>query len=276
MAILLVIPIDKPLASSGEAPLLIKQGDVIFLLVRSEKGALSVEGKYRNRTIPFYPMADSGEFGAIIGADLADPPSLENLIVKGLNATGGVEEWKFPIEILPRQFETQNLTLPEDFVDLDKKTAIRVKEEQERILKSINGISPVKLWAGEFIVPVEGKIKGSFGRKRVINGQPRSPHTGEDITAPLGAKVRATNQGVITLVGDFFFSGKSIFLDHGLGLHSMYFHLDEIHVKKGETVQKGDIIGKVGSTGRATGPHLHWGTRLNGARVNPFSVMKVR
>ena len=106
-----------------------------------------------------------------------------------------------------------------------------------------------------------------------MNGKPRNPHNGEDIGAPMGTEVAATNDGVVRLTVDHIFSGRGVFVDHGLGFYSMYFHLSDILVKDGDLVKAGQIIGKVGATGRATGPHLHWGVKLNGARVNPYSLL---
>ncbi|MCA9479450.1 MAG: M23 family metallopeptidase, partial [Nitrospira sp.] len=128
------------------------------------------------------------------------------------------------------------------------------------------------LWNGPFLEPVNGKITGVFGSRRIINGQPRRPHSGEDIAAPKGTPVLAINSGTVSLAVDHFFSGKGVVLDHGLGVFSMYFHLSEINVQNGQPVQKGEAIGKVGASGRATGPHLHWGVRVNGSRVNPFAL----
>lgn len=106
-----------------------------------------------------------------------------------------------------------------------------------------------------------------------MNGQPRNPHNGEDIGAPLGTDVAVTNDGVVRLTVDHVFSGRGVFVDHGLGFYSMYFHLSEVLVKDGDLVKAGQVIGKVGATGRATGPHLHWGVKLNGARVNPYALL---
>ena len=106
-----------------------------------------------------------------------------------------------------------------------------------------------------------------------MNGQPRNPHNGEDISAPLGADVLATNDGIVRLTVEHFFSGKGIFVDHRLGFYSMYFHLSEVLVKDGDHVKAGQVVGKVGATGRATGPHLHWGVKLNGAIVNPYALL---
>jgi murein DD-endopeptidase MepM/ murein hydrolase activator NlpD len=129
------------------------------------------------------------------------------------------------------------------------------------------------LWRSNFVEPVNGKRTGIFGSVRIMNGQPRNPHNGEDIGAPLGAEVAATNDGIVRITVDHIFSGKGIFIDHGLGFYTMYFHLSEVLVKDGDLITAGQIIGKVGATGRATGPHLHWGVKLNGARVNPYSLL---
>ena len=120
-----------------------------------------------------------------------------------------------------------------------------------------------------------GTITGAFGRRRLINGQPRRPHSGEDIRAPMGTEVHAANGGIVRLSDDLFFSGTSIILDHGLGVYTMYFHLSSAAVKTGERVERGQVIGAVGATGRATGPHLHWGLRVGGARVNPMTITRL-
>jgi murein DD-endopeptidase MepM/ murein hydrolase activator NlpD len=131
----------------------------------------------------------------------------------------------------------------------------------------------MRLWQESFLEPVNGKRTGIFGSVRIMNGQARNPHNGEDIGAPLGAEVAATNDGVVRLTVDHIFSGRGVYLDHGLGFYSMYFHLSDVLVKEGDLVKAGQIVGKVGATGRATGPHLHWGVKLNGARVNPYALL---
>ena len=262
--------------SNPVAPIRIKQGDVFYFSIQAGPGTATVQGRFRGRTIPFFKTEDPERFGALIGVDLADPPSKEDLRVEVSTEAGSVERHRYAVEVLPVHFATQKLTVPKNYVDLDEETAKRAEEEQEKILQSLKPVTAERLWAGRFIVPVEGKIAGSFGLRRIMNGQARSPHSGEDINAPKGTEVHATNEGVVALVGDFFFSGKSVILDHGLGLYSMYFHLDEVDVAEGAKVRKGAVVGKVGASGRATGPHLHWGTRINGARVNPFSIVNIK
>jgi murein DD-endopeptidase MepM/ murein hydrolase activator NlpD len=257
------------------APVRVKQGDLFYFSVRVDPHAASVQGELRHRTFPFFKAEAKGQFGALIGVDLADPPSREDLRVDVSKDDGSLEQRHYTVEVLPVHFETQELTVPKNYVDLDDETAKRAEEEQEKILQSLKKVTGQKYWDGRFIMPVEGKIAGSFGLRRIINGEPRSQHSGEDIKAPKGTEVLATNEGVVALVGDFFFSGKSIVMDHGLGLYTMYFHLDEVDVAEGERIHKGAVLGKVGATGRATGPHLHWGMRIDGARVNPLSVLNI-
>lgn len=262
--------------STPVAAIHVKQGDIFYLSIHVSPEATAALGRFRGRTFPFFKTDSPEQFGGLIGVDLADPPSKEDLLVEVSNGADPVERHHYTVDVLPAHFATQKLTVPKNYVDLDKETAKRAEEEQEQILQSLNKVTAQRFWEGKFIIPVEGKFSGSFGRKRIINGEPRSAHSGEDINAPRGTEVHATNEGIVALIGDFFFSGKSVILDHGLGLYSMYFHLDEVDVAEGEKVQKGAVVGKVGSTGRATGPHLHWGTRINGARVNPLSILNIK
>jgi murein DD-endopeptidase MepM/ murein hydrolase activator NlpD len=253
-----------------------KSGEVLFITVNVEGADPVVTGKFRDHTVPFFKIDPEGRYGALIGIDLADGPLQAEVRVQAQEGPKAHLIKRYRIKVRPSKFGIQKLTLPDDKVELDEETLKRVETEQQQMLKNLGTVSEKKLWKGQFIIPVEGKMAGTFGLKRIINGQPRNPHSGEDIYAPEGATVAASNDGIVTLIGNYFFSGKSIVIDHGLGLFTMYFHLSEVRVGHGETVSKGQTIGLVGATGRATGPHLHWGARLNGARVNPLSLVKLR
>jgi murein DD-endopeptidase MepM/ murein hydrolase activator NlpD len=172
-------------------------------------------------------------------------------------------------------FGIQKLSLPSSMVDLDAKTLERVNQEARQLEALLQVFRDERLWRGAFIRPVEGELSGAFGLSRIINGQRRSPHTGIDLRAEEGSPVLACNSGMVALADQLFFSGKSVILDHGWGLYSMYFHLSEIRVKEEDRVSKGAMLGRVGSTGRSTKPHLHWGIRMNGARVDPLSLLAV-
>jgi len=131
-------------------------------------------------------------------------------------------------------------------------------------------------WQKGFILPVDGVTSGQFGNQRVFNGVKKNPHTGEDIAAPEGAEVKASADGVVLLAGgNYFYSGNMVILDHGDGLQTIYAHLKQAKVKAGDEVKQGDVIGFVGHTGRATGPHLHWGASVNNVRFRPRSLLDI-
>ena len=244
---------------------------MVYLTFKLEPEAGSVTGRFMNHPIPVFKTTEG--FGALVGIDLEQPPGPQVFEVawKKEEATG---IRTYPIQVRSASFREESLSLPEAMVNPDPADLVRAEKETEQMLAVFGKNSEEKLWGGAFLVPTEGKVFGAFGSRRILNGQPRKRHNGEDIGAPLGSPVLASNGGKVVLVGDFYFTGRSLVIDHGLGLFSMYFHLSDISVLEGEPVTRGQRIGSVGKSGRATGPHLHWGTRLNGARVNPFSLVE--
>jgi murein DD-endopeptidase MepM/ murein hydrolase activator NlpD len=254
-----------------------RQGQVLVVKVKGEEQATEVKGTFLKRTIPFFREFRSGEpagYIGLLGIDMQDEPGTYELAVE-VKQGEQAKQLSFNVLVAKEKFAVEHLTLPKDKVDLDEKGAARWKAEQEQVKQALAENSRLKLWRSNFVEPVNGKRTGIFGSVRIMNGQPRNPHNGEDIGAPLGADVAATNDGIVRITVDHIFSGKGIFIDHGLGFYTMYFHLSEVLVKDGDLITAGQIIGKVGATGRATGPHLHWGVKLNGARVNPYSLLEL-
>ena len=251
-----------------------KQGEVLYLTVLAEGNPASVQGRLSDRSIPFFKTGREGEFGALVGIDMADEPATVNFTA-AITYSDGHRERVFRVVVQAEEFRVQSMTLPKGQVEPDADALKRINREQEKVKTVLAGLTPERLWTAGFLVPVEGTVTGAFGSKRILNGQPRNQHSGEDIAAPFGAQVKAANDGIVRLMDDQFFSGISVILDHGLGLFTMYFHLDSATVKEGARVKRGDVIGTVGQSGRATGPHLHWGAWLNGSRVNPFSLAKL-
>ncbi len=177
------------------------------------------------------------------------------------------------IRVRDRQAPVQNLTVSKDKVALSQAALDRHQREQQAVRKVLSRISPGKMWSCPFQRPAAGDISSAYGLKRVLNGKPRSPHRGLDIRSGDQAPVTAANAGLVVLTADHFFAGKSVYIDHGQGVISMYFHLSSIAVQTGQHLAKGEFLGRTGSTGRATGPHLHFGISLGRALVNPEPLL---
>ncbi len=252
-----------------------KQGQIVIVKVPTDEQMVEVHGRFLGRPVAFFQDPRTGEppgFVALLGIDLQDEPGSHELTVD-VNNSEHTRRLSYNVLVVKEQFQVEHLKLPKDKVDLDEKSLARWKAEQEQVKAALATDSRMRLWQPEFIEPVNGKRTGVFGSVRIMNGKPRNPHNGEDIGAPLGTDVAATNDGIVRLTVDHIFSGKGVYVDHGLGLYSMYFHLSKVLVKEGDLVRAGQVVGRVGATGRATGPHLHWGVKLNGARVNPYTLL---
>ncbi|WHZ25153.1 MAG: Peptidase M23B [Nitrospira sp.] len=271
-----LFPNQTPTQRGGDGQFSGKQGQILVITVPDLKDATSVKGRFLGRTVTLFPNPSAGETGYIglLGIDLQDEPGAHELTIDA-QLGEQVRHFTYQVFVAKEKFAVEHLTLPKDKVDLDEKAAARWKAEQEQVRKALAEESAMRLWKAGFIEPVRGKRTGIFGSVRIMNGQARNPHNGEDIGAPLGTVVMASNDGIVRLTVDHIFSGRGIYLDHGLGLYSMYFHLSDVLVKEGDLIKAGQIIGKVGATGRATGPHLHWGMKANGARVNPYALLEL-
>ena len=264
-------PQDLPAATHDQVSG--KQGEVLVVTVPVQGDPDRVVGHLLNREIVFFPVGE-GEYAGLLGLDMQDKPGRHKLMIQ-VEYPDRKERHRITVLLMKEDFRVQHLKLPKKMVDLDSKTLARVRKESKLLHHAFESVLPEPLWKSQFIEPVQGRVSGRFGSRRVINGQHKRPHSGEDIAAPKGTPVVAMNTGMVRLTMDHFFTGKGVILDHGLGLFSMYFHLSAVDVTQGQLVEKGQPIGKVGATGRATGPHLHWGVRLNGSRIDPYSLLKV-
>ena len=179
------------------------------------------------------------------------------------------QQFNAPFQVSPKQYRLQKLSIrDENKVNPDKSSTERILRElqiQNRLKTVFTERDPVL----DFIKPLPGRDSGRFGLRRIINGEPRNPHSGMDIAAATGTPIRAAAPGRVIYIDNFFFSGKVAYVDHGSGLISLYAHMSHTDVQAGDQVNQGTIIGRVGSTGRATGPHLHWSVYLNGQAIDP-------
>jgi murein DD-endopeptidase MepM/ murein hydrolase activator NlpD len=209
-------------------------------------------------------LHEGGRWLAVVGIPLDTPPGHRELVV----GHGGKTE-RLGFDVAAKSYDVQKLTVAPGQVDLSKRDLERVEGEKQKIrgaLKAFTDRPPASL---RLLPPIPGPRSSSYGLRRFFNGQARSPHTGMDIVAPAGTPIAAAAAGTVTDVGDYFFNGNTVIIDHGSGLVTMYCHLSRIDVKPGQAIAAGETIGAVGATGRVTGAHLHFGVTLNGTMVDP-------
>ena len=219
--------------------------------------------KWQGRQVLVIP--DGTRRKVIIGIALAIVPGVYSIELQ----RGSEPITKHTFTVVAKKYVEQRLKVPPSQVDLSAEDAARVEVEQKRIRTSLDSFSAVPPATFLLRQPVKGRRSSSFGLRRFFNNQPRNPHSGMDIAAATGTSIVAPADGVVLDVGSFFFNGGTVFLDHGGGFVTMYCHLSAWDVKPGDVVKAGQAIGKVGATGRVTGPHLHFGVTLNGASVDP-------
>ncbi len=197
----------------------------------------------------------------------------------GLNSKAGHHEVRvngkgIPFQVKDKDYPEQHITLKtRKHIDLSAADLKRHRQEKKQAGTVFHRFDLSQAPDLAFLKPVAGPYSSPFGLKRFFNKSPRKPHSGLDIAAPKGTPIKAPASGKVVLTGNFFFNGKVVYVDHGQGLISMFCHLSEISVVKGDTLGKGQILGKVGATGRVTGPHLHWSVSLNNARIDPMLLL---
>ena len=251
---------------------LIQPGDVVRVIVTPPAGATVVEATWQSRTVPF--VADGPNWNALIGIDVDATPGNDTLRLRSIPVHGVPSMYEVPITIAPKTVRTRRLRVNPKFVNPPKAMLPRIERETALLSELFAKSSADRLWSLGAVRPVEGVAVSGFGVRSVLNGEPRGPHTGLDLAAGTGTPVYAPTPGVVVYARAFYYSGNTVILDHGQGLYSTMAHLSAFDVKEGQAVAQGDLLGKVGATGRVTGPHLHWAVRLHGARVDPLSLVE--
>jgi len=212
-------------------------------------------------------VGDAGHWQAVIGIPLDTTPGEQALEVSV--PSSAAQQLSFAVQA--KEYETQHLTVTNKrMVDPTAKDLLRIEKETKIIQAALRHFSEADEVPLDFTPPVQGPLSSPFGLRRFFNDQPRKPHSGLDLAAPKGTPIKAPAAGTVIAVGNFFFNGNTVVLDHGQGLISMYSHMDRIKVKEGQHVTLGTLLGAVGMTGRVTGPHLHWTVSLNDTRVDPM------
>jgi murein DD-endopeptidase MepM/ murein hydrolase activator NlpD len=257
----------SPVKGTPPEQLRVRPGDVFVLRPPPGQGAPESAVFLGKR---YAPLVIAGEPAPVflLGADMDAPPGSQTVVVA---RTGGGEQ-RIPLQIVKRAFPEEKLNLPPAMVTPPKELEERIVREQAEAAAIYRGSGGAALWERGFTRPLAQKAAGNFGRRRVLNGIAKNPHGGQDYTAPAGTPVRAIAAGRVRIARDYYYSGLTLLVDHGAGLVSQYLHLEKLLVAEGEAVGAGQVIGRVGATGRATGPHLHLGARLFEQRVDPESL----
>ncbi len=243
------------------------QGEPVLVEFLGGPGADNVAIAWKGRRFPL-KAAGEGRFAGLIGVDLMDPPGNATLalLVSGRGSACRVED---VLTVRKRRFPVQRLSLPPRMAEFDPSTVARIRQEASRLNERLSAAPAPPAWDLPLVPPVADFRPAGFGARRIINGEPRSPHAGVDISLPEGTPVTSIADGAVAFAGEQFLGGNSVVVDHGGGLFSIYYHLMEFSVAEGQRVSRGERIGAVGASGRAAGPHLHFGVRAAGGRVDP-------
>ena len=247
-----------------------RQGSAVQVKIPNEPSLKSVHVIWQKKRVPAFHSGDL--WTTILGVDLDATPGNHAAEAVVTMEDGRVDRREIAVNVVTKKFPTTKLNVDEQFVQLSKADLDRSHREAIETDAIYQRITTDLVPDQAFTVPIPGVRGTNFGERRIFNGEPRAPHSGADLHATTGTPVHATNQGRVVLAKNLFFTGNTVILDHGIGIYSLYAHLSRIDVKPGDIVKNGEIVGRVGATGRVTAPHLHWGMRVQGARVDPFSL----
>jgi hypothetical protein len=243
--------------------------------ITSSRPMSEMTARVFDREFPCFSDSEGLNWTGLVGIDIETKPGRYPVKLIGIDRNKTAVGSQTALAVLPKKFPTRRLTVEEKYVTPAPDALVRIQKERERVNAIFASITPEKHWNGFFVPPVPGSVISVFGKRNIYNGQQRSPHTGVDFRGSTGTPIKAPNAGRIVLAAELFYSGNTIIVDHGLGLYSYFGHLSALTVKEGDQVKRNDVIGRVGSTGLATGPHLHWTVRLVETRIDPLSLLKI-
>ena len=271
LALAALLPLAGPALSVELSARALQPGELVVLTIRAPAGAEAPSVRVFGRDSAAFPAGPS-EWRALVGIDLGVVAGIYRVTVTA-RTKGVLRRRVTELRVRPKRFPVRSLEVDESFVNPPREAEARIASEAAELRRIFAQARAERLWTDAFLAPVPETANSRFGSRSIFNGRPRSPHSGADYPSPAGAPVRAPNAGRVVLARALYFSGNTVLIDHGLGLFSLLAHLDSMDVGEGQEVARGALIGRVGATGRVTGPHLHWAIRLGGARVDPVSVL---
>jgi murein DD-endopeptidase MepM/ murein hydrolase activator NlpD len=262
------------IAAMALASLLASQGQAVQISVPAEPNLQQAHVVWDDRVIP---MVRAGErWLTVVGVDLDMPAGDYDVPIALTFESGERRTESEQIAVREGNYPTTELSVAQRYVELNAEDQARAARESREIADLYATLTEERFWIEPFQVPIPGTTGGrNFGHRRIFNGQARAPHSGADLRAATGTPILSANRGRVVLAKELFFSGNAVFIDHGLGVYSVYLHLSDIQVGLGTMVEKGQILGLAGATGRVTGPHLHWGVRILDARIDPFTLLQL-
>ena len=257
----------------------ITNGSLLLLQIETRKLGPPVSNirlTFQKREYPVYlhPVDPADNHFGLIAIPFRTAPGPAKLVLSWTNAAGDHSR-TIPFRIVAGKYKTDELKVDSSRVNPNKKNIERAQKEARKINRIYADGSIDRLWEGDFQLPMTSDITSPFGNKRVFNGQLKSFHNGVDFRARSATPVFAANSGVVKLAESLFYSGNAVVIDHGTGIFTIYAHLSRIDVAAGRHIEKGQRLGLTGATGRVSGPHLHWGVKVNGAAVNPIHFIDV-
>ena len=258
---------QRPLAVSV-VPSTLQPGDVARIEVAGPRADERIAGSVLGSDLTFH-FEGQDKWRSLVGIDLDTKPGEYQLrVIRGDGATATLRT----LRIAPKQFRIRRLRVPGGFVNPPPDALEQIARDRAALDEALAHVT-ARQWSGPFVLPVDGPASSNFGTRSYYNGEPRAPHAGVDFSGAVGTPIRAENRGRVVIAASMYFTGNTIVIDYGERLFSIFAHLSEFAVKTGEAVGPGTIVGLIGATGRVTGPHLHWSVRLNGARVDPLSLV---
>ncbi len=248
-------------------------GDVVVLTVSASQPLQQARVDVFDHVIPMWSAGSPSRWTTIVGVDVETKPGRYPVIVRGFSAEGEPFVTRASLTVAGKVFGTRRLLVDPRYSEPPPSERARIAREAQRVAAIFSGASGPRYWQSAFEAPVVASPSSPFGVRSVFNGQPRSRHNGVDFASGRGDRVHAPAGGRVVLAEPLYFTGNTVIIDHGQGLYSLVAHLERAVVAEDDTLARGDLVGFVGATGRATGPHLHWSVRLQGARVDPLLLV---
>ena len=249
----------------------IHPGELVVLTVTTPKNVDRVRVRAFARDQPAFSVGQR-TWRALVGIDLDVAPHVYHVSIDAHSAAAVLHATQ-ELDVGPHNFPTRTLNVDEAYVNPPADLQARIEREAADLRRVWRSSASDRLWTALFVRPVPGASVSRFGTRSIFNGQARNPHSGADFMSPAGTPIQAPNAGRVALARDLYFSGNTIVIDHGLGMFSLLAHLSAFDVREGDMVAVGQVVGRVGATGRVTGPHLHWAVRVAEARIDPLALL---